>query len=228
MYVDYCNRGWNCDCISHGDFLFSAAKIPIFPEICGSVEFSGAGSLTGMMVVRAFNQQNFEEKRFDKANNDVTTVSLFINRIMAMLFPLMMLVMYLVIISITWVGSNQVGNGTLQVGGMIVFMQYTILIVIAFIMLSIMFITIPRAVVSSERIAEVLKKNQKFKILKNQRILLNHSTDQLSFVMFPSIIQVSRERYKKYLVQLPPGEILHLLDHGFGKIYHRKFNSSSL
>ncbi len=110
------------------------------------------------MVVRAFNQQNFEEKRFDKANNDVTTVSLFINRIMAMLFPLMMLVMYLVIISITWVGSNQVGNGTLQVGGMIVFMQYTILIVIAFIMLSIMFITIPRAVVSSERIAEVLKK----------------------------------------------------------------------
>jgi ATP-binding cassette subfamily B protein len=139
-------------------FFLALPKFKYFQKYVDRLNLVARESLTGMMVVRAFNQQDFEQKRFEKANNDVTTVSLFVNRLMTMLFPLMMLVMYLVIISITWVGSNQVGNGVLQVGGMIVFMQYTILIVIAFVMLSVMFITIPRAAVSADRIAEVLKK----------------------------------------------------------------------
>ena len=86
-------------------------------------------SLTGMMVVRAFDMQPFEEKRFDKANVDLTKVNLFVNRIMVIMSPAIMLIMNGSIIAVLWFGSHQVSTGAIQVGQMIAFMQYTMQIV---------------------------------------------------------------------------------------------------
>ncbi len=114
-------------------------------------------NLSGMMVIRAFNMQRFEEDRFDKANKDLTSTLLFINRIMVVMMPLMMLVMNGVMLLILWVGSHQVAQSTMQVGDMMAFMQYAMQILFAFLMLSMMFIILPRASVSGDRIAAVLE-----------------------------------------------------------------------
>ncbi|HTX92999.1 MAG TPA: ABC transporter ATP-binding protein [Anaerolineales bacterium] len=113
-------------------------------------------NLSGMMVIRAFNMQKSEENRFDKANQDLTGTLLFINRVMVVMMPVMMLVMNLVMITIIWVGAHQVADSSIQVGDMMAFMQYAMQILFAFLMLSMMFIILPRASVSGDRIAAVL------------------------------------------------------------------------
>src|SRR4030065_1814994 len=114
-------------------------------------------NLSGIMVIRAFNSQKIEEKRFDGANKDLTTTSLFINRAMVVMIPVMMLVMNGLSLLIVWVGAHQVAESNIQVGDMMAFMQYAMLIVMSFLMLSIMFIMIPRASVSAVRVADVLE-----------------------------------------------------------------------
>jgi ATP-binding cassette subfamily B protein len=120
-------------------------------------------NLSGMMVVRAFNMQDYEEKRFDKANQDVTGISLFINRVMVVMMPVMMLIMNGLSIAILWVGSHQVAEAQMQVGDMMAFLQYAMQIVFAFLMMSFMFIMLPRASVSAGRIAEVLETDMTIK-----------------------------------------------------------------
>jgi ATP-binding cassette subfamily B protein len=113
-------------------------------------------SLGGMMVIRAFNMQSFEEKRFDKANIDLTNTTLFVNRIMVIMMPAMMLIMNGLSLAIIWVGAHQIAQSQMQVGDMLAFMQYAMQIVFSFLMMSIMFIILPRASVSADRIADVL------------------------------------------------------------------------
>ncbi|TDA66140.1 MAG: ATP-binding cassette domain-containing protein [Chloroflexi bacterium] len=113
-------------------------------------------NLSGMMVIRAFNMQPFEEQRFDKANQDLTGTTLFINRVMVAMFPTMMLIMNGLSLLIIWIGSQQVAAAQMQVGDMMAFMQYAMQIVFSFLMMSFMFILLPRASVSGGRIAEVL------------------------------------------------------------------------
>jgi ATP-binding cassette subfamily B protein len=113
-------------------------------------------SLSGIMVIRAFNTQQFEAERFDKANVDLTENSLFVNRIMVVLMPIMMLIMNGLSVLIIWVGAHQVANSALQVGDMMAFMQYAMQVVFSFLMLSMMFIILPRASVSAARVADVL------------------------------------------------------------------------
>lgn len=113
-------------------------------------------SLSGIMVIRAFNTQQFEAERFDKANTDLTQNSLFVNRIMVVLMPIMMLLMNGLSVLIIWVGAHQVANSALQVGDMMAFMQYAMQVVFSFLMLSMMFIILPRASVSAGRVADVL------------------------------------------------------------------------
>ncbi len=113
-------------------------------------------NLSGMMVIRAFNRQDFELERFDKANLDMTSVLLFIGRVMVIIMPFMMLIMNGVTVLIIWIGAHQVANANMQVGDVIAFMQYTIQVVFAFLMMSIMFMILPGAVVSAGRISEVL------------------------------------------------------------------------
>ena len=112
--------------------------------------------LTGLPVIRAFSRENFEEKRFDKANRDLMGTQLFTNRTMSMMMPIMMLIMNGISVLIVWAGAHGVDLGTMQVGDMIAFITYTMQIVMAFLMISVISIMLPRAGVSARRIQEVL------------------------------------------------------------------------
>ncbi|NTV36457.1 MAG: ABC transporter ATP-binding protein, partial [Anaerolineaceae bacterium] len=139
--------------------IFSIS-LPRFKKIQGLIDrlnLVTRENLSGMMVIRAFNMQKFEEKRFDKANVDLTETNLFVNRIMVIMMPFMMLIMNGLSILIIWVGSQQVAQSSMQVGDMMAFMQYAMQIVFSFLMMSIMFIILPRASVSADRIADVLE-----------------------------------------------------------------------
>ncbi|MCJ7633101.1 ABC transporter ATP-binding protein, partial [Candidatus Bathyarchaeota archaeon] len=138
-------------------FVIALPKFTIFQSLIDRLNLVTRESLSGMMVIRAFSMQSSEEDRFDKANKDLTKNSLFINRVMVIVMPFMMLVMSGVSLLIIWVGAHQVADSTMQVGDMIAFMQYAIQIVFAFLMMAAMFIILPRAVVSGNRIEEVLE-----------------------------------------------------------------------
>ena len=138
-------------------FYIALPKFKSIQKLVDRLNLVARESLTGIMVVRAFNKQQFEETRFDKANIDLTKVSLFINRIMVIMMPLMMMLMNILVIVIIWIGSQEVANANLQVGDMIAFMQYAMQVTMAFLMMSMMLIILPRASVSVNRIAEVLK-----------------------------------------------------------------------
>ncbi len=112
--------------------------------------------LTGVRVIRAFDRAAYEEQRFDVANTDLTDISIRVNRIIAVLFPLMMLVLNLTTIAILWFGAIRVDTGDLQVGTLIAFLQYAILILFAFLMISMLFVMLPRAAASATRINEIL------------------------------------------------------------------------
>ena len=112
--------------------------------------------LTGLPVIRAFSREDHEEKRFDSANINLTKANLFVNRAMALMMPMMMLIMNGVSVLIIWVGASAIDQGTMQVGSLMAFIQYTMQIIMAFLMLSMMSIMLPRAMVSANRIADVL------------------------------------------------------------------------
>ncbi|SHF22650.1 ATP-binding cassette, subfamily B [Caldanaerobius fijiensis DSM 17918] len=139
--------------------LFSIAmpKFMLMQKLIDRLNLVARENLSGIMVIRAFNNQKFEEDRFDSANTDITKIGLFVNRAMAVMFPSMMLIMNGVTLLIVWVGAHQIQNSSMQVGDMMAFMQYAIQIIFAFLMLSMLFIMIPRASVSAQRIAEVLE-----------------------------------------------------------------------
>src|SRR5713101_5143487 len=112
--------------------------------------------LTVVRVVRAFDRQKYEEHRFDEANLDLTNVAIKVNRMVAALMPIMMLVLNLSSIAILWFGAIRINNGQMQVGALIAFLQYAMLILFALLMISMMFIMLPRAAASADRINEVL------------------------------------------------------------------------
>lgn len=119
--------------------------------------------LTGIRVVRAFNREIYEKKRFHKANLDLTETAKKVNTLMAVLIPLMMLILNLAIIAIIWFGSIRINNGGMQVGDLMAFIQYASQIMFSLIMLSMMLIMLPRALVSAIRINEVLDVEPKIK-----------------------------------------------------------------
>lgn len=138
-------------------FTIAVPKFKIVQKLIDRLNLITRENLAGMMVVRAFNRQGYEEQRFDTANRDLTETNLFINRVFVIVFPLMMLIMNGVTMLIIWVGAHQVAQATMQVGDMMAFMQYAIQIVFAFLMLSMLFIMFPRADVSANRVADVLE-----------------------------------------------------------------------
>ena len=112
--------------------------------------------LTGVRVVRAFDRKKYEEHRFDEANLDLTNVAITVNRLVASLMPIMMLCLNVSSIAILWFGAIRINNGQMQVGALIAFLQYAMLILFALLMISMMFIMLPRAAASADRINEVL------------------------------------------------------------------------
>lgn len=138
-------------------FSISLPKFKIMQSLVDRLNLVTRENLSGMMVIRAFNKQEFETKRFDKANRDMTDTSLFIARVMVTMMPVMMLIMNGLSLLIIWVGAHQVAESTMQVGDMMAFMQYAMQIVFSFLMLSMMFFFLPRASVAGGRIADVLE-----------------------------------------------------------------------
>lgn len=138
-------------------FAVAMPKFKIIQKLIDRLNLVTRENLSGMMVIRAFNTQKFEEERFDRANSDLTSTNLFVNRVMVVMMPVMMLIMNGITLLVVWVGAHQIANSSMQVGDMMAFMQYAIQIIFAFLMLSLMFILIPRASVSAQRIAEVLE-----------------------------------------------------------------------
>jgi ATP-binding cassette subfamily B protein len=137
-------------------FSITMPKMKLVQKLVDRLNLVSRENLEGMLVIRAFNTQQFEEQRFDKANSDLTATNLFVNRMMVLMMPAMMLIMNLLQVTIVWVGAHEVTSFNLDVGDMMAYMQYAMQIIMAFLMMSMMFIMIPRASVSADRINEVL------------------------------------------------------------------------
>lgn len=131
-------------------------KFKIMQQLVDKLNLVSRENLSGMMVIRAFATQQHEKDRFDKANSDITKTQLFIGRSMVSLMTGIMLIMNCITLVIVWVGAHQIAASSMQVGDMMAFMQYAMQIIMSFMMISMMFLFVPRAAVSAVRISEVL------------------------------------------------------------------------
>lgn len=141
--------------------LFSVA-LPKFKYLQGLVDklnLVTRENLTGLRVIKAFNNQKFEEAKFEKVNVDLTDANLFVNRLMIIIQPIMMLIFNLTAIAIIWVGAHLINSDNFLIGNMLAFMQYAMQVITSFLMISIIFIMLPRAAVSGQRVNEVLQTN---------------------------------------------------------------------
>ncbi|TQQ84180.1 ABC transporter ATP-binding protein [Peptacetobacter hominis] len=138
--------------------LFSVVmpKFKLVQKLIDRLNLVSREIITGIPVIRAFSNQKYEEARFEKANRELTKNNIFVNRMMSCMMPMMMLIMNLITVLIVWTGSHGVDTGAMQVGDMMAFIQYTMQIIISFLVISMMSIMIPRASVSAGRIMEVL------------------------------------------------------------------------
>lgn len=162
-------------------FSLVMPKFKIVQSLIDKLNLVVRENLDGMLVIRAFNTQKFEEDRFDKANKDLTDTNLFINRLTSGMMPAMMLIMNLVTVLIVWVGSNQVSAFKMDIGEMMAYMQYVMQIIMAFLMMAMMFIMIPRASVSANRIADVLETEPSVKDCPLSNNKLKISTGLIEF-----------------------------------------------
>ena len=142
-------------------FLFFVVmpKFQILQKLVDRLNLVTREILSGIMVIRAFSREKYEEKRFDKANRELMGTNLFVNRVMSMMMPMMMLIMNLITVMIVWFGAKGIDVGQMQVGDMMAFITYTMQIIMAFLMIAMMSIMLPRALVSVNRIDEVLNTN---------------------------------------------------------------------
>lgn len=138
--------------------LFGAAmpKFKSVQKLVDKLNLVTRERLTGMLVIRAFSTQKYEEDKFEVANKNLTKTNLFVSRIMTTMMPLMMFIMNAITLLIVWVGAHRIDTGVMQVGTMMAFMQYTMQIIMAFLMISMVSVILPRAMVSAQRISEVL------------------------------------------------------------------------
>lgn len=144
-------------------FFIAIPRFKIIQGLVDRLNLVTREILTGILVIRAFNTQKQEEKKFDTANQDLVKTNLFVNRVMALMMPAMMLIMNGITLLIVWVGAHRIDQGAMQVGSMMAFIQYTMQIIMAFLMISMVSIMLPRAAVSAERIAEVLSSDVSIK-----------------------------------------------------------------
>lgn len=150
-------------------FALVMPKFKSVQKLVDKVNLVTREMLTGMLVIRAFGTEKHEEKRFDNANTDLMKTNLFVNRTMSMMMPTMTLIMNLITILIVWNGAHRVDSGNMQVGDMMAFIQYTMQIIMAFLMISMVSMILPRAIVSMDRIDEVISKDVNIKDKKNTK-----------------------------------------------------------
>lgn len=139
--------------------LFSIAlpKFQLLQKLVDKLNLVTRQNLTGLRVIRAFNNEKVEQGKFESANIDLTKANLFVNRLMVIMQPVIMLIFNFTALLVIWVGAHLIGGGNLQIGDMMAFMQYAMQVIMAFLMVSIVFIMVPRAAVSAKRIAEVIE-----------------------------------------------------------------------
>jgi ATP-binding cassette subfamily B multidrug efflux pump len=138
-------------------FTVAMPKFKLMQKLVDRLNLVTRESLSGMMVIRAFSNQGHEEKRFEKASRDLADTNRFIGRTVSIMMPFMMLIMNLTSLVIIWAGAHEIEKSALQVGDMMAFIQYGMQIIMAFLMIAIMFVMVPRAAVSAARISEVLE-----------------------------------------------------------------------
>lgn len=137
-------------------FMIVMPKFKVMQKMIDKMNSVVRELLDGMLVIRAFNNEKLEENKFEKANTDITSISLFTTRAMAIMMPIMMFLMNATTLMILWFGSKQVDAGIIQVGSIMAFMQYAMQVIMAFLMITMVTIMLPRANVSAQRIQEVL------------------------------------------------------------------------
>ena len=138
-------------------FMIVLPKFTIVQKLVDKLNLVMRENLSGMLVIRAFGNEKLAEERFDEANKNTWKVNLFVNRVMNTVMPIMMLVMNCVSLAIVWFGAKQIDLGTLAIGDMMAFMQYSMQIIMSFVMISMIMIMIPRAAVAAKRVNEVLE-----------------------------------------------------------------------
>lgn len=138
-------------------FAVVMPKFRILQNLVDRLNLVSREILTGLSVIRAFGTEKHEEERFDDANKDLTRANLFVNRAMTFMMPTMMLIMNGISVLIVWVGGHSIDEGTMQVGDMMAFIQYTMQIIMAFLMICMISVMLPRAAVSAERVDGVLE-----------------------------------------------------------------------
>ena len=164
--------------------LVAVPKFKIVQKYVDRLTLVFRENLNGVMVIRAFGNKKFENERFDKSNTDSANLSRFINRIMSSMMPLLMFVMNLTTIAILWFGAEQVSAASMQVGDMMAFMQYTMQIIMSFLMIAMMFIFVPRAIVSLNRITEILDRDNVIVDPENPQ---NFNPEEIGLVEFNNV-----------------------------------------
>ena len=151
--------------------LFTTAlpKFKILQKMVDMLNLVTRENLTGLRVIRAFNKEKTEEKKFDEANTDLMRLNLFVNRLMIILQPFMMLLMNIALVATVWFGAQLVSDNSIEIGNMMAFMQYATQVIMSFLMISIIFIMIPRASVSAKRVNEVLNTTATIRDPKNPK-----------------------------------------------------------
>jgi len=162
-------------------FIIAMPKFKKLQELVDRLNLVAREILTGLPVIRAFNTEKKEEKRFEDANKILMKTNIFVNKAMSLMMPALMFVMNSVALLIIWVGGHNVANGNIQVGDMMAFIQYTMQIVISFLVISMISIMLPRAQVSANRINEILEKEPRIKDNENTKKFDNSKKGLVEF-----------------------------------------------
>ncbi len=162
-------------------FIVAMPKFKIMQQLVDKLNLVTREILTGLSVIRAFSTEKHEEERFDKANRDLTKTNLFVNRAMTFMMPVMMVVMNAISVLIVWTGAHGINDGQMQVGDMMAFIQYTMQIIMGFLMLCMISVMLPRAAVAAERVDEVLTSKTIIKDPKQPKHLPKKTEGVLKF-----------------------------------------------
>ena len=211
-------------------FIIAMPKFKKLQELIDKLNLVSREILTGLPVIRAFNKEEKEEERFDKANKNLMKTNIFVNRTMTIMMPGLMLVMNGVTLLIIWVGGQNVDSGVIQVGDMMAFIQYTMQIIMSFLMISMISIMLPRASVSAKRINEVLETLPRIKDKEEPK---EFDKTKKGIVEFKNVSFRYPDAEGELLTDITftavPGKTTAIIGQtGSRKIYNSKFNTTFL
>ncbi len=166
--------------------LFSIVmpKFKVIQKLVDRLNLVSRENLTGLRIIRAFRNEQYEEKKFDEANGNLTKLNLWINRVISLMSPIMTLIVNGVLLAIVWVGAHEIASSNLEIGNMMAFMQYALQVIMSFMFLAVLMIFLPRAQVSAGRIGEILNTNLSIEEAKTPEIL---DTDKKGVVEFRDV-----------------------------------------